>query len=293
MTSSEARPTKYMHRCKHTDSTSLAMGILHGIYKRRFDRQDNANRKHPLLRPIPDKVLDATANEIYRCIKDIIEYSKLEIPLPIKLTIELDAKDRNNSKVDAKKALAKELKDYLVDANERGVSAARIQEKFAAYKVDWNKTNIEAVQFLDDYTIKLSDYISAQAEFELRSTIADGLMKGEGAAGINRMIKDQVLDTYEGRSMTIARTEGMRALNGARMNAYEQMGFDEVFWIASDLACDECKDLDNKIFAIDEMPPQPFHPNCRCTTGAMVDYLPRKGNKVDYDWESAPEGFEW
>ena len=269
------------------------MGILTGIYKRRFDRADNANRKHPLLKPIPDKQLDYVASRIYFYIKHIIEFSKAEVKLPIKLSIELDNKIAPSGKEGAKKALAKELKDYLVDANERGVSAARIQEKFATYKVDWNKTNIEAVMFLDDYTIKLSDYLSAQAEFELRSTIQDGLLQGEGAAGINRMIKDQVLDTYKGRSMAIARTEGMRALNGARMKAYDDMGFDEVFWIASDLACEECKDLDNKIFAIDEVPPIPFHPMCRCSLGALTSNTPRKGNKVDYDFETAPEGFEW
>jgi hypothetical protein len=93
--------------------------------------------------------------------------------------------------------------------------------------------------------------------------------------------------------MAIARTEGMRALNGGRMGAFRDMGFDEVFWIASDLACDECKDLDNHIYAIDELPPQPFHVNCRCTTGAITEFTPRKGNKVDYDFETLPEGFEW
>jgi SPP1 gp7 family putative phage head morphogenesis protein len=269
------------------------MGILSGIYKRRFDRADNANRRHPLLRPIPDARLNDVASKIYFYIKHIIEYAKAEVRLPIKLSIELDNKIAPAGKEGAKKALANELKEYLIDANGRGIDAARIQEKFATYKVDWNKKNIEAVMFLDDYTIKLSDYLSAQAEFELRSTIQDGLLQGEGAAGINRMINDQVLDTYKGRSMAIARTEGMRALNGGRMGAFRDMGFDEVFWIASDLACDECKDLDNHIYAIDELPPQPFHVNCRCTTGAITEFTPRKGNKVDYDFETLPEGFEW
>lgn len=278
---------------RQEENIRIALGIMTGIYKTRYERIDSANRRHPLLKPIPDVQIKDVGDRIYYLIGYIIEYAKAEIPLDINLSIELDAVKRPKTKEEAKELLRKELKGWLMETNQRGMDAARLQERFAIYRVNWEQKNIDAARFLDDYTIKLSDYLSAQAEFELRSTIQDGLLKGEGAVGISRMIKEQVTETYKNRSMNIARTEGMRALNGGRRSSYKEMGFDEVFWIASDLACEKCKPLDGRIYQIDDMPPQPLHFGCRCTHGAVTQFTPRRADRVDYDFDTAPEGFTW
>jgi SPP1 gp7 family putative phage head morphogenesis protein len=49
------------------------------------------------------------------------------------------------------------------------------------------------------------------------------------------------------------------------VQAYKDNGAKQVMWLTmrDDKLCDECKELDGKIFDIDSVPPKP-HPNCRC-----------------------------
>ena len=83
----------------------------------------------------------------------------------------------------------------------------------------------------------------------------------------------------------------MNSLNSSRLDDYRKSGYKEVFWIASELSCDKCKALHDRIFPIDKVPPIPYHDGCRCTIGAVTRYTPRKGNRVNYDFNTPPDGF--
>ena len=276
---------------QNSNNEKFAISLLAGIYRRRFQRSDTALRKHPLLRVPTDGELQKAAQRIYKAIYDVIATSLADMPSKmtkgVKLTVQLSKESDA-----AKKELQNELKDWLSSNQTKGIDNARIQEALAPNIVNWDYVNMDAQEFLDSYTIKLSDHLSAQAEYELRTAIADGLTKGEGAKELEARIRDQVVNTYEGRAEAIARTEGMRALNQGRLKAYDAMGFDKIFWIASDLACEECKPLDGKIFNLGEEPPIPLHPNCRCTTGAVTSMTPTVGDQVTQP-EDLPEGFQW
>jgi SPP1 gp7 family putative phage head morphogenesis protein len=84
------------------------------------------------------------------------------------------------------------------------------------------------------------------------------------------------------RAKMIARTETIRALNGARVAGFEQAISDgyvngdtaKMVWVATDGACPECELLDGEEADVGEgfgeVDYPPLHPDCRCT----VDLIP-------------------
>ena len=55
------------------------------------------------------------------------------------------------------------------------------------------------------------------------------------------------------------------AVYRARLDAFRDAGVEYVRWVTQDdeRVCDDCDDLDDQVFPIDEVPP-PQHPRCRC-----------------------------
>lgn len=261
---------------KRRAKPNLAYIALQSIYQKKFDRVDNV-RKHPLIHDIGAKAINKAAENIYGVLSDYIHALKGEIFQQnrfLKLSKEeVNPRDAVSlakpGEVESK--LQKILKDYLNQAVQNGLEGAWLQKGASTVDVNWDGWMKDAREFLDNYSVTLSDYLTSQAAFELTTTIQTGLLQGKGAEAIASMIED--LDSsYEGRSMKIARTEGMRAMNQGRISALSEMGFEEYVWIASDLACPECAPLDGKIFTLDELPDLPKHPMCRCTTAAKTRF---------------------
>lgn len=83
----------------------------------------------------------------------------------------------------------------------------------------------------------------------------------------------------------IARTETSRVLNNATLNVYKQAGLNKVKWLDSTEAikrakysktavCKECREVattNGGLYNIEELPPLPLHPHCRCTVTPVVD----------------------
>ena len=66
----------------------------------------------------------------------------------------------------------------------------------------------------------------------------------------------------------IARTEVLRAHNQGRMKFHQQVGVEKLEWMTmeDERVCPVCGPLDGKVFDTGRFPPQPAHPNCRCTS---------------------------
>jgi len=64
----------------------------------------------------------------------------------------------------------------------------------------------------------------------------------------------------------IARTESARALTEGRVGAYRRGGIKQVQWLSAgdSRVCEECMDLDGRIFPINAAPMVPLHISCRC-----------------------------
>lgn len=102
-------------------------------------------------------------------------------------------------------------------------------------------------------------------------TLVEGFEKGETVNLLTRRIKE-VSDFGKNRSVLIARTETMRAVNSAAKDRYERNGVEKVEWLAAwdDRTCPECESLNGKIFNLGEAPDLPVHPACRCTLAPII-----------------------
>lgn len=58
----------------------------------------------------------------------------------------------------------------------------------------------------------------------------------------------------------------------ARLEAFKAAGIKRVKWVTQkdERVCEECDDLDEQVFPIDEVPP-PQHPHCRCIIVPITD----------------------
>ena len=81
----------------------------------------------------------------------------------------------------------------------------------------------------------------------------------------------------------IARTESARALTEGRVDAYRRGGIKQVQWLSAgdSRVCEECMDLDGRIFPINEAPIVPLHISCRCDKVSAGLTEPSKIQGVD------------
>ncbi|WP_157967884.1 minor capsid protein [Paraliobacillus sp. X-1268] len=109
----------------------------------------------------------------------------------------------------------------------------------------------------------------------LRTEIVRGIRDGESIDKVSRRINKQFnAKAYE--SQRLARTETARVIQQAQDKIYKDSGvLEQVQYLATleENTCEECEDLDQEVYGIDENKPSiPRHPNCRCT------YIPYFGN---------------
>ena len=105
------------------------------------------------------------------------------------------------------------------------------------------------------------------------TALADSFDLGLSPSKAAKLILDEISDPA--RALTIAITEGSRAMNMASMDTYQNIGLEEVEWFAAD-PCPECEVNDGQVvpvgqefFSGDTEPP--VHPNCRC---ALLPVIP-------------------
>ena len=143
-----------------------------------------------------------------------------------------------------------------------------------------------AIDFLANYQLQLLGDVSTELAAGIKRTVTQGVLTGksipEVARDIGRVVKDPeafrkagktVFKTAQRRATVIARTETLRAHNEGRKVFYREVGVKKVKWLtASDRrVCEICRNLDGKVFEIDEAPGPPAHPLCRCSATAWID----------------------
>lgn len=102
------------------------------------------------------------------------------------------------------------------------------------------------------------------------NAIAEGMKQGESIHLIRRRLTDAVKDYSKVNAQRVARTEVINASRRGTVEGYIQSGVvDRARWLAAPGACDECLELNGQEFGLSEVPDSP-HPNCRCTTTAVL-----------------------
>ena len=118
-----------------------------------------------------------------------------------------------------------------------------------------------------------------KSSYDLLGTkLADGFAIGASPTKLASMIEDSL--STPNRSLMIALTEGSRAANAAAVDSYAALGVEQIQWVASDPDDEEC-DIDGEITEVDGefsnglgAEDLPVHPNCRCSTMALLpDFL--------------------
>lgn len=121
---------------------------------------------------------------------------------------------------------------------------------------------------------------------QVHRQVSDGILSGESVYQIADRVKE-VSNLGYTRCEAIARTETMTALNQGALDRYRQAGFNQVQWFAAEdertcrrplvfngVTYAGCGGLDGKVFDINNYPPIPYHPNCRCSV------IPATGRKL-------------
>ncbi len=138
-----------------------------------------------------------------------------------------------------------------------------------------------ALDALARYNIKLlgtvSDRLLDDIKINLQAGILSGRDIGQIALDIGDVIKPsdkdklrfagkKVFKTAQNRIEVIARTEMMRAYNQGRVHLYKSMNVEKVIWYTAmdERVCPVCGPLNGQEFELDQIPPIPAHPQCRC-----------------------------
>lgn len=123
------------------------------------------------------------------------------------------------------------------------------------------------------YTRAFNDLegITSQMDAKISRILADGLVAGKSPTVIAKTMAEDIGKLTRMRAMTIARTEIIHAHAEGQLEAFEQLGIEEVGaeveWSTSGdgKVCDECDSLEGQIYTIEKARGLiPLHPNCRC-----------------------------
>ena len=129
-------------------------------------------------------------------------------------------------------------------------------------------------QLINALTINVKNEIgslTASAQQKVSEALIQGVNDGVGPKVMAKNISEAT-GMERARAVTIARTETMRANVSASVDRFKRYGVDQVQWLVAedDRLCDDCNDLSDKVYDIDEAPDCPLHPNCRCV---LIPYI--------------------
>lgn len=112
--------------------------------------------------------------------------------------------------------------------------------------------------------------VTDQMGARMGRVLTDALVRGAGPKEAARELADEV-DISLSRAETVARTEFIRAHAEGQLEAFDQLGVEELgvdvefLDTGDDLVCPECAALNGTIFSIEDAHGViPVHPNCRC-----------------------------
>lgn len=150
-------------------------------------------------------------------------------------------------------------------------------------------------EFIDGYSYKFAQEVNGYTVELLQDAMLAGTGQGLGMDGIAKLIRDVFDNCSKYRSLLIARTETIRASNGAAQAAYEQSGVvtgKEWLTTEDDRLCSWCTKISGQvrkinenyfslgdkltadgsmmIFDYEDVPFPPLHPNCRCTIVPII-----------------------
>lgn len=163
----------------------------------------------------------------------------------------------NQKKWDSK--LQKIGSDYIAELYSQYGSQVFEDLKYGYPNADilgaFDVTSPELEAFIDNYSYKFATGVNTITNDAIRSVMDYGMGEGLSNSNIAKVIRE-LFDGYtKYRSMLIARTETIRASNGAATEAYKQSGVvtGKQWWTArDDRRCPFCAKLHGKVIKLDD-----------------------------------------
>lgn len=163
---------------------------------------------------------------------------------------------------------------HLIEAvrREHLYSSGILKDTLVGYKTP--KINAEAIIYANFHGARWDKTIWKRQD-ALRSVVkkavSDTVLRGHGTTPLIKQLEREFKVSYS-YARRLAVTETARVYSEAQRLNYEANGFDEYEIIAESGACGVCAPLNGTHHKVSAMVPgynaPPFHPNCRCTTGA-------------------------
>lgn len=131
---------------------------------------------------------------------------------------------------------------------------------------------------------------AGRLSFALRETLTQGLIRGDSVAAMSRGLSSVMGSAYK-QAERLVRTEVAHFHNEADRLAYERAHIASYEFMAflQERTCEDCGGLDGKRFKVSEAKEgvnyPPLHPNCRCTTVAVIEEEPGSDRMTWEEWK--------
>ena len=120
-------------------------------------------------------------------------------------------------------------------------------------------------EWLDKVSKETGESITNTTIEAFEKTLNDGIAAGESLSELKNRVEEVFNFAKDYRATMIARTETARGVTEAHRKMYEHYGFDEVKWLLSSGACEECIVKAGDKWTVKTIEGQiPVHPNCKC-----------------------------
>ena len=223
-----------------------------------------------LMKPVPTPRLtlrNVTANQRWRFHSDPEKVRAFQAWLKAQFQAEVLGQDERALWEEyVRQGYAKGAGRAFDDAAREGSRAQFLRDSFA------RPETVEKVQLLAGRSFSDLEGVTEQMSRVMTRTLTDALVQGMNPLDAARLLEDNVDGIGRARAETIARTELIRAHASGQLDAFEDLGVEElgvaVEWLITedDKVCPQCESLSGVVLTLDEARERsiPLHPNCRC-----------------------------
>lgn len=151
---------------------------------------------------------------------------------------------------------------------ERALVQVGISSKLGEGPADWRVLDVLRVR-----NLQALKGVTAEMNKAIVRSLTEGINNGEGVVKLRKRLMAEVEGIGYNRARLMAHTETMYASNEGAKLRYSQHGVTRVEWLTAghDNTCDQCAELNGKVFDIAQAPPCPLHPMCRCTLLPVIE----------------------
>ena len=110
---------------------------------------------------------------------------------------------------------------------------------------------------------------TAKLQDTLNEQLVHCVITGKNTTQMKNLLQTEFTVNYN-QADRLVRTEMSHIQNAAARQRYKDYGIKE-YKVLADNCCSKCEHLKHEKYSIDEIPPVPFHPRCRCCIIPIVD----------------------